>query len=73
MNNESNHPVIRKGKAGYYHAYSGNGWAVCARSRKEVKKKYAGMLALMDELIARPIPFLSEFEVIETNSNSQRT
>lgn len=59
------YPVIRKGKAGWYHAYSGKGWAVCAPTRKEVKQKYDEMAALMAELVSRPIPYLSEYAVLE--------
>ncbi len=48
------YPIIRKGAAGYWHAY-GNGWAVCAQSKEVVLLKYKEMLRLMNELVSRPV------------------
>ena len=48
------YPIIRKGKAGYWHAY-GKGWAVCATTREAVISKYDEMLKLITELISRPV------------------
>lgn len=52
-------PIIRRGEAGYWHAY-GDGWAVCAPTRWEVKKKYQEMLGLINELVSRPITKASD-------------
>lgn len=51
---DKKYPIIRKGKAGYWHAY-GNGWAVCAPTKETVKQKYSEMLELINELISRPL------------------
>ena len=48
------YPIIRKGEAGYWHAY-GKGWAVCAATREAVKQKYQEMLEFINELISRPV------------------
>ncbi len=56
MNNETDekYPIIRKGEAGYWHAY-GSGWAVCAPTEEFVKQKYIEMLKFMNDLISRPL------------------
>jgi hypothetical protein len=54
MTNGKKYPILRKGKAGYWHAY-GNGWAVCAPTKELVQEKYREMLELINELIARPV------------------
>ncbi len=51
---ERKYPIIRKGEAGYWHAY-GNGWAVCAPTREAVKQKYQEMLEFINELISRTV------------------
>jgi hypothetical protein len=48
------YPIIRKGEAGYWHAY-GKGWAVYASTKEAVKQKYQEMLDFLNELIARPL------------------
>ncbi len=51
---DEKYPVIRKGEAGYWHAY-GKGWAVCASTKEAVKQRYDEMLKFMNELISRPV------------------
>jgi len=51
---DKKYPIIRKGQAGYWHAY-GNGWAVYASTKEAVKQKYEEMLQFINELISRPV------------------
>lgn len=53
-NSQNKLPVIKKGVAGYWHAY-GDGWAVCAPTKSAVLEKYREMQNLISELISRPI------------------